>query len=66
MSFKKVALAICLTKAVDANPRQGIDPMAYYSSTISENLIDPSYMNSLRRQAALDPGALLAVLAVVS
>ena len=66
MAFKKVALAICLTIAVTADPSQSIDPYPYYNSPISEKLIDPSYINPLRRQVALDPGPLVAVLALVS
>ena len=75
-SFKKVALAICLTMAMDAMPSQSTDPYAYYSSPTSEKLIDPMYITpSLRsdppvRQGltpgTLDPGALIPILAVVS
>ena len=63
MAFKKVALSICLIMAMDPISSQSTDP---YNSPISENLIDPIYINPSRRQGALDPGALIAVLAAVS
>ena len=65
-SFKKVVLAICFIMAMDAIPSQSTDPYAYYSSPISEKLIDPIYINPSRRQGALDPGALIPVLSMVS
>ena len=64
MAFKKVALSICLIMAMDPISSQSTDP---YNSPISENLIDPIYINpSMRAGGALDPGALIAVLAAVS
>ena len=66
MAFKKVALAICLIIAMDPIPSQSTDPYGYYNSLTSEKLIDPIYINPSGRQGALDPGALIAVLAVVS
>ena len=63
MAFKKVALSICLIMAMDPISSQSTDP---YNSPISENLIDPIYINPSRRQGALDPGALIAVLPMVS
>ena len=72
MATKSIIMSVCLLETVRAYQNQDSDPYPYYDPPVSENAISYSYKTALKRQAtfgggaALDPGALIGVLALVS
>ena len=71
MATKSIGMSICLLQTVRAYQIQDSDPYPYYNPPVSENAIHNVYKTSLQRQAAfgdaaLDPGALIGILALVS
>ena len=72
MVTKSIGMSVCLLETVRAYQNQDSDSYPYYNPPVSENAIPYSYKTPLKRQAtfgggaALDPGALIGVLALVS
>ena len=72
MATTSIGMSVCLLETVRAYQNQDSDPYPYYNPPVSENAIPYSYKTPLKRQAtfggeaALDPGALIGVLALVS
>ena len=72
MATKSIGMSICLLQTVRAYQIQDSDPYPYYNPLVSENAVHNVYKTSLQRQAAfgddaaLDPGALIGILALVS
>ena len=71
MATKSIGISICLLETVIAYQNPDSDPYPYYNQPVSENAVHYSYKTPLPRQAtfgdaALDPGALVGVLALVS
>ena len=72
MATKSIGMFICLLETVKAYQNQDLEHYPYYNQPMSGNAIHYSYKTLLKRhttsarEATLDPGALIGVLALVS
>ena len=70
--YRRVSLFICLLETVKAFQNQVLEHYPYYNPPMTENAIHYSYKTLSKRhatsarEATLDPGALIGVLALVS
>ena len=72
MATQSIGMFICLLETVKAFQNQDLEHYPYYNPPMTENAIHYSYKTLLKRhatsarEATLDPGALIGVLALVS
>ena len=72
MATQSIGIFICLLETVKAFQNQDLEHYPYYNPPMTENAIHYSYKTLLKRhatsarEATLDPGALIGVLALVS